>query len=63
MAVIETTMTLDPIKDKWMIDSLLSRPDWEIKDQTTTSITFHQFWQGDLMQIQMNALKGGKDGK
>ena len=61
MAVIETTMVLDPIKDKWMVDSLLTRPDWKIKSQTTTSITFYQFWQGELMQMPVYALKGETD--
>ena len=57
MAVIETTMTLDPVKDAWMVDHLRSQPDWTIKKELTTAITFHQIWHGELLHMPINGMK------
>ena len=55
--VIETTVTLDPVKDAEIVKALREKPEWKIKKQLTTAITFHYFWHGDLVDMPLYGLK------
>lgn len=55
--VIETTVTLDPVKDVEIVKALRGKPEWKIKKQLTTAITFHYFWHGDLVNMPIYGLK------
>ena len=55
--VIETTVTLDTVKDAEIVKALLEKPEWKIKKQLTTAITFHNFWHGDLVDMPIYGLK------
>lgn len=57
MAVIETKIVLDPIKDAWLVEHLRSQPDWKVTKQLTTAITFHQLWHGELNEMPMCGMK------
>lgn len=55
--VIETTVTLDPVKDAEIVKELWEKPEWKIKKQLTTAITFHYFWHGDLADMPIYGIK------
>lgn len=55
--VIETTLTLDPVKDADIVKALREKPEWMIKKQLTTAITFQHIWHGDLVDMPIYGLK------
>lgn len=55
--VVETTVTLDPVKDAEIVKALREKPEWKIKKRLTTAITFQHIWHGDLVYMPLYGLK------